>query len=176
MASLLSARLAGTAVFVSQQGEVIRASDGQLLWKSPHWNRNDASCALPVVVGDVLYIPRYGYALLYVVDFTGCTGDAWKPKVRTIHSITAGVPREKGDRGDPWMAASPLIHDGLLYAIDIHSRYYVVDLKTARRVGFKNLGLPGESNYVALRIPASPTLVGRHIVVTDNQGHLCGPA
>ncbi len=35
VASLLSARLAGVEVFISQQGEVVRASDGKMLWKNP---------------------------------------------------------------------------------------------------------------------------------------------
>lgn len=125
----------------------------------------------PVVDGDVLYVPWHGISQVFAVDCTGCTGDAWKPKVHTIGGITAGVPRKKGDQGDPWMAASPLVHDGLLYGIDIHSVYYVVDLKTRKTLAQKYLGLKGEFNYVALPVAASPTLVGKYIVVMDNQGH-----
>jgi len=171
IASLIPARIAGTDVFISQQGEVVRASDGHVLWMNPAKAAQDTGWAAPVVSGDVLYIPWYGIARVYAVDFAGCKGDAWTPKVETIDGITAGVPREKGDQGDPWTAASPLIHDGLLYGIDIHSRYYVVDLKTRKRLAWKDLKLPGDFNYVAFRVAASPTLVGKFIVVMDSQGH-----
>jgi len=171
VASLLAARIAGTDVFISQQGEIVRASDGRMLWRNPAKAAQDTGWCAPVVAGDVLYIPWYGIGMVFAVDCSACTGDAWKPKVQTIDGITRGVPRKKGDQGDPWMAASPLVHDGLLYAIDIHAVYYVVDLKT-RKARWKDLaGLPGEFNYVALRIAASPTLVGKHIVVMDNQGN-----
>ncbi|MFB3894566.1 MAG: PQQ-binding-like beta-propeller repeat protein [Phycisphaerae bacterium] len=170
-ASLIAARIAGVDVIISQQGDVVRASDGKLLWKNPHTIVNDTGWAAPTVSGDVLYIPWFGIAQVYEEDFTGCAGDEWKPKEAVIGGITAGVPREKGDQGDPWTAGSVLIHNGLLYDTDIHSRYYVVDLKTKKRVGFKDLGLPGDSSYVALRMAASPTLVGKFIVIMDNQGH-----
>jgi hypothetical protein len=165
------ARIAGTDVFISQQGEVVRASDGHALWMNPAKAAQDTGWAAPVVSGDVLYLPWYGIARVHAIDFTGCAGDAWTPRVDAIDGITAGVPREKGDQGDPWTAASPLIHDGLLYGIDIHSRYYVVDLKTRKRLAWKNLELPGDFNYVAFRVAASPTLVGKFIVVMDSQGH-----
>ena len=171
VAALLAARIAGTDVFISQQGEVVRAADGQMLWASPAKATQDTGWCAPVVSGDVLYLPWFGISRVYAIYFSGCAGDAWTPKVETIDGITAGVPREKGDQGDPWMAASPLIHDGLLYAIDIHSRYYVVDLKTRKRLAWRNLELPGDFNYVAFRVAASPTLVGKFIVVMDNQGH-----
>ena len=170
VASLIAARIAGTGVIVSQQGEVVRASDGKMLWKNPHKITNDTGWAAPVVNGDTLYIPWYGIAMVWVEDFTGCTGDEWTPKETTLQGITAGVPRKKGDQGDPWMAASPLIYDGMLYAIDIHSEYYVVDLKTGKRVGQKYMDFRGDSSYVSFRVAASPTLVGKYIVVMDSQG------
>lgn len=170
IASLLAARVAGTAVVVSQQGEMVRASDGLMLWKNPHKITNDTGWCAPAVIGDIMYMPWHGIASVYVEDFTGCSGDEWRPKETTIGDITKDVGRKPGDQGDPWMAASPLIHDGLLYGIDIHSEYYVVDLKTNKRVGRKFLDFQGDRNYVAFKVAASPTLVGKYIVVMDNQG------
>ena len=170
-ASLLAARIAGIDVFISQQGEVVRASDGKMLWKNPHKIKNDTGWAAPVVSGDSVYIPWFGIAQVFVEDFAGCDGDEWKPKESLLADITRGVPRAKGDQGDPWTAGSPLILDGMLYDTDIHSRYYVVDLATRKRLAWKDLELPGESNYVALRMAASPALIGKFIIVMDNQGN-----
>lgn len=171
VASLLSARIANTDVFISQKGEVVRASDGKMLWKNPHKHSGDTGWAAPTVIGDVLYVPWNGITTVLVWDFAGCAGDEWKPKVLQLDGVTAGAPREKGDQGDPWMAGSVLIHDGLLYAVDIHARYFIVDLKTGKQAGWRRLDLPGESSYVALRVAAGPTLVGKFIVTSDNQGH-----
>lgn len=171
-ASLIAARLGDTDVVISQKGDVVRVSDGKVLWANPAKSKQDTGWCAPAVSGDVLYVPWFGISQVFAVDFAGCSGDEWKPKVRTIRDITKGVPREKGDQGDPHMAASPLIHDGLLYAIDIHGRYYVVDIQTGKRLTWKKLDFfNGDSNYVALSVAASPTLVGKHIVVLDNQGH-----
>jgi outer membrane protein assembly factor BamB len=173
VASLLSARLAGTDVFISQQAEIIRASDGRMLWKNPAKIVNDTGWAAGVVIGDVIYQPWYGITQVFAIDCSACTGDDWKPKVRTIGDIAAGLPRMAGDQGDRWTASSPLVLDGLLYDIDIHSTYYVVDLKTGKALARKDLGFKqtGEFNYVALTVAASPTLVGNFIVVMDNQGN-----
>ena len=171
VASLLSARIAGVDVFISQKGEVVRASDGKMLWANPHKIGGDTGWAAPTVDGDILYVPWNGITHVFALDFTGCTGDEWKPKFRDIGGITAGAPREKGDQGDAWMAGSVLVHDGILYAVDIHARYFVMDLRTGKQLGWKRLELPGESSYVALRVAAGPTLVGKFIVMSDNQGN-----
>lgn len=173
VASLLPARLAGTDVFISQQAEIIRASDGRMLWKNPAKITNDTGWAAGVVIGDVIYQPWYGITQVFAIDCSACAGDDWKPKVRTIGDLAAGLPRMTGDQGDRWTASSPLVHEGLLYDIDIHSTYYVVDLASGKRLAWKDLGFraTGEFNYVSLTVTASPTLVGNYIVVMDNQGN-----
>jgi hypothetical protein len=160
-------------VFISQQAEIIRASDGRMLWKNPAKIVNDTGWAAGVVIGEVIYQPWYGISQVFAIDCSACTGDDWKPKVRTIGDITAGLPRMTGDQADRWTASSPLIHHGLLYDIDIHSTYYVVDLATGKALARKDLGFKqtGEFNYVSLTVAASPTLVGNYIVVMDNQGN-----
>ena len=48
--------------------------------------------------------------------------------------------------------------------------YYVIDLKARKKLVHKDLGLGGEYTYVSMGVAASPTLVGRNIVVMNNQG------
>jgi len=174
VASLLAARIAGVDVFVSQQGEVVRASDGKMLWKNPHKISNDTGWAPPTVLGDVMYLPWYGTSMLWVLDFAGCTGDVWKPKEDPIYDIGKGFPRlataPLGISREQ-TAGSPLIYDGKAYAIDWCGGYYVVDLKTKKTLACKDLVLKGDANYVAMPVAASCTLVGEHVVVMDNQGH-----
>lgn len=172
VASVLAAKIAGTEVFITQKGDIVRASDGKLLWNNPHKIPNDTGWAAPVVVGDVIYVPWNGISMVIELDCTGCTGDEWKVKETVIGDITKGVQRRAGDQGDPWMCASPLVADGLMYCIDIHSEYYVIDLKARKQIAHKTLTyLTGEDTYVSVRQTASPTLVGKFIVVMDNQGH-----
>jgi hypothetical protein len=173
VASLLSARIAGVDVFISQQGEVVRASDGKMLWKNPHKIPNDTGWAPPTVLGDVMYIPWYGTTSLIVLDFAGCQGDEWKPKevsmgvgegFPALSKAPLGIPREQ-------TAGSPLIWDGKAYVNDWCGGYYVVDLATKKTLARKDLKLKGDAYYVAMPVAASCTLVGKNVLVMDNQGH-----
>jgi outer membrane protein assembly factor BamB len=175
VASLLPARLAGCDVFISQQGEVVRAADGKMLWKNPYKITNDTGWAPPTVIGNVMYLPWFGVSRLFVFDFAACAGDAWKPKEEVIDSIgqgfppllpvdMVGIPRNQ-------TAGSPLIYQGRAYINDFCGGFYVVDLKTKKTVVCKNLNFKADANYVAMPVAASCTLVGRHVMVMDNQGH-----
>lgn len=176
VAGLLPARLAGVDVFVSQQGEVVRASDGKMLWKNPHKITNDTGWAPPTILGDVMYIPWYGTSTLWIEDFAGCAGagDEWKPKEDLISGVGSGFPKlSTAPLGIPreQTAGSPLIYDGKAYIVDWCGGYYVVDLKTKKTLAAKALLSEGDANYVAMPVAASCTLIGSNIVVMDNQGH-----
>jgi outer membrane protein assembly factor BamB len=174
IASLLPARIAGVDVFVSQQGEVVRASDGKMLWKNPHKITNDTGWAPPTVLGDVMYLPWYGTGMLWVLDFAGSAGDEWKPKVDSVNEIGKGFPplaKAPLGIGREQTAGSPLVYQGKAYLNDWCGGYYVVDLKTKKTLACKDLALRGDAYYVAMPVAASCTLVGRHVVVMDNQGH-----
>jgi hypothetical protein len=177
VASLLSARIPGVDVFISpdpDRDEVVRASDGKMLWKNPHKITNDTGWAPPTVLGDVMYIPWYGTAMLWVEDFTGCTGEEWKPKEDSVGISGAGFPKlPQAPLGIPreQTAGSPLIYDGLAYGVDWCGAYHVVDLKTKKTLAYKDLLLKGDAYYVAMPVAASCTLIGKHVVVMDNQGH-----
>ena len=173
-ASLLSARLAGVEVFVSQQGEVVRASDGKMLWKNTHKIVNDTGWAPPVVLGNTMYVPWFGTGMLWVVDFSACSGDDWKPKEDSIGEIARGFPPlAKAPLGisREQTAGSPLIWDGKAYMIDWCGGYIVIDLKTKKTLAYKELLSDGDANYVAMPVAASCTLLGKHVIVMDNQGH-----
>ena len=86
-AGVLPAKLAGVDCVVSQQGEVVRASDGVMLYRNPRKIHNDTGWAAPTIIGDTVYLPWYGVSLVYILDFSKCTGDDWQPKVTTLENI-----------------------------------------------------------------------------------------
>ena len=100
--------------------------------------------------------------------------DEWKPKVDSIGGIGGGFPPlAKAPLGIPreQTAGSPLIWDRRTYLNDWCGGYYVVDLTTKKTLACKELLSHGDAYYVAMPVAASCTLVGKHVVVMDNQGH-----
>jgi outer membrane protein assembly factor BamB len=165
--AVLAATLAGVPVFVSQRGHIARAKDGKLLHREANPG-GDTGWAPPVILGDVVYQPNYGVNQLNVIDFTGVSGDEWAPKRTTIEVET--VPLPGGKRVDRWTAGSPLVVGDLAYLVDIYGTFYAVDLKARKTLFREPTALRGLFHYNALPVAASPTLVGKHIVIQDNQG------
>lgn len=109
---------------------------------------------------------------LLILDFTGVSGDTWEPKRTTIE-----IPSGKGigltpdgkmvDRPSP---GSPLVIDDLVYMVDIYSTFYVFDSKAKKFLYHQDTELNGLFHYNAVPVAASPTLIGKHIVIQDNQG------
>jgi outer membrane protein assembly factor BamB len=165
--AVLAARIAGVPVFVTQRGHVVRARDGKLLHREANPS-GDTGWAPPVILGDVVYQPNYGVNHLNVLDFTGATGDDWKPKRTTIEVPTEALPN--GKRVDRWTAGSPLVVDGVAYLVDIYATLYAVDLQAKKLLYRQQTELRGLFHYNALPVAASPTLIGKHIVIEDNQG------
>jgi hypothetical protein len=116
----------------------------------------------------VVYQPMYGVAHLNIVDFSGVEGDDWKPKQTNIRVPTGRLPN--GHVADRWTAGSPLVVDDRAYLVDIYRMFYAVDLKAQKLLYSQDTELGGLFHYNALPVAASPTLVGRHIVIQDNQG------
>ena len=67
-------------------------------------------------------------------------------------------------------AGSPPIHDGLASPVDMYQELYVSDLAQKKMVYRQSLDLNGFTHYNAIAVAASPTLVGQHVIVLDNQG------
>ena len=88
VAGLLSAKLAGQEVVVTQEGEIVRPRDGHLIHRSRGIVKNDTGWTPGVVLGDILYLPKYGVKNLNILDFAGQSGDSWQPK----HVVTMETP------------------------------------------------------------------------------------
>ena len=54
--------------------------------------------------------------------------------------------------------------------IDMYSELCVYDIEAQKLVHHRKLDLHGFTHYNALAVAASPTLIGEHMVIMDNQG------
>jgi hypothetical protein len=169
IASLTPMRVAGTDAVTTRGGMVLRASDGKLLWKNPAWTEKDGGWGAPTFVDNTLYIVFLGVSDLVVADFSNVEGDAWQPKVRRIE-VSTDHHRPNGEWLDRSSPASPLIWSGLYYDIDEYGVLYCVDLKTGKTLYKQETGFDELHSYNHIGVAASPTLVGKNIVVMDNQG------
>jgi hypothetical protein len=163
--AVLAAALSGTPVFISDH-TVIRARDGRILFTEP---QAGGSWAAGVVRGDSLFAMGYGVNQLTNLDFGGATGEEWKPKRDLMQARRVGrLPN--GKTADRSTAASPLVVGDLAYLMDIYATFYVYDLKAKNFVYHQDTGMRGYFHYCAVPAAASPALIGKHIVIQNNQG------
>jgi outer membrane protein assembly factor BamB len=171
--SVLGATLAGQPVVVTQRGIIVRPSDGELLYRprdstSPG---DTGSWAPGVILGERVYQPKYGVNQLSVWDFHNAPARAWEPQgLGTIGVPEAVSHGAKGQWIDRSTAGSPLVWQGYAYQVDIYQTLFVADLKRGQTVYYQPMDLQGLMHYNAVPVAASPTLVGKRLVVLDNQG------
>lgn len=163
--AVLSATIGTVPVFVSDH-TLVRARDGQVLFSEP---QAGGAWTAGVVRGDALFALSYGINHLVQLDFAGSSGDRWKPKRELLQARRVGrLPN--GKTADRSTAASPLIVGDLAYLVDIYAAFYVYDLKAKNFLYQQDTGLRGYFHYCAVPATASPTLIGKHIVIQNNQG------
>jgi hypothetical protein len=174
IAALLATTFAGQQVFVTQPGEIIRPSDGKLLFRPRSAVTGDGGCwGPPVVLGQTMYAGQYGIHQTSIFDFQHVSGDDWQPELKATFDLD--LPRDHNLRPDgAWLdhstAGSPAIDKGLAYKVDIYGWLYVVDLEARKLVYYRKLELDGLMHYNAVPVAASPTLVRDRLIVVDNQG------
>ena len=164
---LLSARIAGVPVFVNSLGHVVRASDGKLLYREKDRSGGTPCWGPPVVVGDKIYLSRYGPQNLLVLNFTGATGEEWEAtrlQIQAPNGINPGKSMARSSCG------SPLVVDEMVYMVDIYSMMYCFDIKEKKLAYHQDTELNGLFHYNAVPVAASPTLIGKNIFIQDNQG------
>lgn len=166
VAAIQATKLRGQSVFVTQRAEILRPKDGEILYRPRDSTATgDIGWAPPVIFGELIFAPKYGVAVVQVFDFSAADPDKLEPKLTQI-----SVPKDKQAMGDRWTAGSPLVWNDLIYQTDIYGWLYVTDAKTQQPVYRRQLDIRGLMHYNAVPLAASPTLVGKHILVCDNQG------
>jgi outer membrane protein assembly factor BamB len=172
VAALLGATVAGQQVVVTQRGILVRPSDGELLHRPRDSSApGDTGWSPPVVLGSRLYQPKFGVTSLGIWDLGSARPEKWEPKLQRQIQLPETVSRgPNGKWLDRWTAGSPLIWDGIAYQSDIYQTLYAVELSTGKMLYRQEMDLEGLTHYNAVAVAASPTLVGTHLLVSDNQG------
>ncbi|MCI0703999.1 MAG: PQQ-binding-like beta-propeller repeat protein [Planctomycetia bacterium] len=170
--SLLGATVAGKPLVVTQRGDFVRPSDGEIVFRpKDSTSPGDTGWAPPVILGKTMYAPKYGVTSLSVWDFKDADEEFLEPKLVKTIQLPPEVTRGPGGKWiDRWTAGSPLVWNGIAYQTDIYQWLYVVDLASGKMLYRKEMDLEGLTHYNAVAVAASPTLVGKHILVCDNQG------
>ena len=170
--AMQAATFGGQQVFVAQRGDVLRPSDGEFLFR-PRGSAapGDIGWAPPQILGNRVYLPKYGVANLRIYDFSDVKDDAWEPKQLADIALPREATQQVGGRWrDRWSAGSPLVWNDIAYVADIYQTLYAIDLPAKKMLYRQEMDLHGFSHYNSIAIAASPTLVGKHIFVMDNQG------
>lgn len=144
----MHARLGDVDVAFHPQGYVIRVSDGAILAK----NLGATGPNSPLVQdGKIFYVTGQvrGYALPDSADIP----EKWIPLLKG--------PNLKG--GGRWYS-SPILHDGLLYALNGSSILYVIDANTGKLVYDQRLEFDGGESYASL------TIAGSHLYASSDNG------
>jgi outer membrane protein assembly factor BamB len=170
--ALLSTTIRNQPVVVTQRGDFVRPSDGALLLRQrENTGTNDTGWSPPVMLDGRMYLPKYGVTAVSVWDLKDVNPDTWEPRLISRLHLPEEVSRGPGGKWiDRWTAGSPLVWEGMIYETDIYQSLYVVEVASGKMVHRRELELEGLTHYNAVAVAASPTLVGKHVLVSDNQG------
>ena len=161
---------AGVRLAFFNNGEFVRVGDGKTVHVD-FWKLTTARTSTPVVAGGLIYAVATGGGGINVLRPGAPAGDALKVDiVRNVPFDTAKYPRFYMTSYN----ASPLLHEGLLYAMDDCGVLTVVDVEKGAVVYQKmlDLDLYMHHNFGVGRGGAgsSPTLAGKYIYIFGNQG------
>lgn len=149
------AAVGNTPVLITPVAEVVRVSDGKILGKGrvPAGYAYSSPANSPVVVGQRVYFADEGGAFAY--ELPAEAGDTlelkqlWKSSLKRVTHY-----------------ASPLVHDGLLYALSKEGELIVLDAATGAPQGNKSFKETGHSGtfYPSL------TLAGKLLYLANENG------
>jgi outer membrane protein assembly factor BamB len=141
-------KIGSESVVLCPGGELVRWRDGKVLTTK---SASVGHCS-PVVAGGVLYFIE---ASAHAVRFeTPKRPD--KLKRKGVWNVTL--------RGDRYYA-SPLVHEGVIYAVGQHGEFTTLDAQTGAILHEHKLELPGKVTFYS-----SPILAGGHVFITADDG------
>lgn len=140
-------------------GCIIKAADGSVLWQAK--GAEKAFLSTPVILNGVIYQVTSGGTYSKITLPT--TTEDLKLAAEGGPRLTTG---NDGAYSRSFVGASPLVHDGLFYSIDVMGTLSVVDIRTGQLVYSKQLGMSLEigSRIHTMGVAyASPILAGKYI-------------
>ncbi len=172
VAALQGAMAGGKPVVVTQRGDLIRPSDGEILYRpKDSQSAGDIGWAPSTIIGSRMYQPQYGVTSVTITDLKELSpaGDPLLVQKIALPEMVSRGPDGKS-WSDRWTAGSPLVWGGFLYQADIYQVLYAVELATGKMYYRREMPLEGLTHYNAVAMAASPTLIGKHLFLCDNQG------
>jgi outer membrane protein assembly factor BamB len=148
----VAARVGDVPVVITAGGEVIRARDGKVLAVGlGHCDR-----VTPVCRGRVVYF----------IDTEAAAVELPAKAAETLQVKKLWTQDLDGE-----FVASPVISDGLIYAVNDEGTYYVLDAATGKTVLEKELNLPAPPKSTKTgKFYPSVTLAGSLLFVGDDRG------
>ena len=167
------ARVGAEAVIVTLK-KILRASDGEEMGDS---NLNIWGTLTPVVENGIAYSssrfrgweePEGIVAVKLPAGTKGAATPVWDPKGKDLTMPLRGVN---------FVIASPLVHEGILYGIDMTGGMIAVDVQGQRSLYRHWLDGYNRYNRFVYGVAASPTFSGKHVYAIDDAGytHLIQP-
>jgi len=144
----MHARLGDVDVAFHPSGNVYRTSDGSLLAKG----LGSTGPNSPLIQdGKVFFIA--GHVRGYALPTSGDMPAKWSPLWKGANL-----------KGSGYWFPSPILHDGLIYAMNAGSIFSVVDAATGELVYERRLDFGGGQSYPSI------TLAGKHLYVSSDNG------
>ncbi|MFT7643957.1 MAG: outer membrane protein assembly factor BamB [Pirellulaceae bacterium] len=147
--SPVAAEIAGAAVLVTANGDIIRVSDGELIVKRQFRLGHNS----PIVEAGTVYALEDGAVKAFQLpSSTELPADSKLELKWELSSTRAN------------QLASPIVHNGLLYGVGERGILEVADVKTGKRIYRKRLDFGGG------RVDASLCLAGELLFVSSTRG------
>lgn len=149
------ARIGAVAVAVTPNGDCVRVADGRTLATE----MASTGYTSPLVHGGIVY-------------FIGAPAVALKLPTTPADAIRPEKLWENDDVEGSFFA-SPVYHEGILYCVSNEGVLYALDAGTGKTVFQKQLAIPsmaGTPNIEPANIYGSLTLVGKHVLLTNDVG------
>lgn len=167
------------------------AATGKPLWQSDIATANYGTLA-PARIGDVdVVITPAGHAVrvadgkILASDLGHCMYTSPVVRGRTVYFVDTSISAvqlpeqaaEKFEGKELWYEdlsgeffASPVVHDGRIYAVSRDANYFVVDAATGKTILKKALDLPPAGRTESPNIYPSLCLAGKHLFVGNDAG------
>jgi outer membrane protein assembly factor BamB len=153
--------------FVLMHGHLVDAASGRIVLEEKAW-KSSQDIATPIVAGETLY----GVGASGQLHRAALPRDAGAPSLKDTATLRL-FGRVQGAYTRGFVCASPLCHEGLLYAVDCMGSLYVVDDAAQKLLYRKNLGLGLETGckvHIMGTCYASPVLAGGNLYVFGVNG------
>jgi hypothetical protein len=144
-------RLGSIDAVVTAKGDVVRVADGRVLASG----MGNCMYPSPVVQDRIVY-------------FIDGSMSAVQLSARAADQIEC-KELWSGDLAGEFFA-SPVLHDGHLYAVDRAADYFVIDARTGKTVLKKTLALPPAGREASPNVYPSVCLAGKHLFVGNDAG------